>query len=95
MANSISIKLSTEADRQRIAELAELDGKRPPHGDVLLGEADGRFVAAIGMDGAVIADPFERTTEVVSLLRLQVGGERPARRRRRWLGRLLPAWSSH
>jgi hypothetical protein len=92
MTNSISIKLSTESDRQRIAQLAELDGKRSPHGDVLLGEADGRLVAAIGMDGAVIADPFERTTEVVRLLRLQVNGERPTRRRHRgWLGRLLPA----
>jgi hypothetical protein len=92
MTNSISIKLSTEADRQRIAQLAELDGKRSPNGDVLLGEANGRLVAAIGMDGAVIADPFERTAEVVRLLRLQVSGERPARRRRPgWLGRVLPA----
>lgn len=90
--NSISIKLATDGDRGRIAELAELDGKRSPHGDVLLGEADGRLVAAIGMDGAVIADPFERTAEVVRLLRMQVSGERPPRRRRRgWLGRLLPA----
>jgi hypothetical protein len=92
MTNSISIKLSTEADRPRIAQLAELDGKHPPHGDVLLAEADGRLVAAIGMDGAVIADPFERTADVVRLLRLQVGGERPTRRRRSgWLRRVLPA----
>jgi hypothetical protein len=90
--NSISIKLSTEADRQRIAQLAELDGKHSPHGDVLLGETDGRLVAAIGMDGTIIADPFERTAEVVRLLRLQVSGARPTRRRRRgWLGRVLPA----
>lgn len=92
MTNSITLKLSTEADRRRIAELAELDGKHAPHGDVLLAEAGGRLVAAIGMDGAVIADPFERTADVVRLLRLQVKGERPRRHRRQgWLGRLLPA----
>jgi hypothetical protein len=92
MTESISLKLSTDADRQRIAQLAELDGKHAPHGDVLLAEADGRLVAAIGMDGAVIADPFERTAEIVRLLRLQIDGERPRRPRRHgWLARLLPA----
>jgi hypothetical protein len=92
MTESISLRLSTDADRQRISELAELDGKHAPHGDVLLAEAGGRLVAAIGMDGAVIADPFERTADVVRLLRLQIDGERPTPGRRHgWLGRLLPA----
>ncbi|MBA3261411.1 MAG: hypothetical protein H0T69_02815 [Thermoleophilaceae bacterium] len=92
MNDRITIKLSTDADRQRIHDLAELDGKRAPNGDVLLAEANGRLVAAIGMDGTVVADPFERTASVVGVLRRQIAGERTrATRRRGWLGRLLPA----
>ena len=91
MNESITIKLSTEADRRRISELAELDGKRAPTGDVLLAEVNGRLIAAIGMDGTVVADPFERTAGLVRELRTQVTGG-PTRRPRlgRWLGRLLP-----
>jgi hypothetical protein len=87
---SVTIKLSTEADGERIRRLAELDSKRPPHGDVLLAEVEGRLLAAIGMDGTVIADPFERTAPLVKLLRLQLSG-RPARTRRGggWLTRRI------
>ena len=92
MSEPIVIKLSTDADRDRIRTLAELDGKHPPHGDVLLAEVNGRLVAAIAMDGAVIADPFERTAVVVRVLRAQIAGApKPRPRRRGWLGRLLPA----
>ena len=48
---SITIKLSAEADRERIRRLAELDSKPAPHGDVLVAEVNGRLVAAMGMDG--------------------------------------------
>ena len=42
------------------------------------------------MDGAVIADPFERTASVVRVLRIHLEGGRPRRPRSRgWLGRLL------
>jgi len=87
---SVSIKFSTEADGERLRRLAELDSKRPPHGDVLMAEVNGRLLAAIGMDGSVIADPFERTAPVVKLLRLQLAGK-PARapRERGWLARRL------
>jgi hypothetical protein len=85
---NVTIKFSTEADSERVRRLAELDGKRPPHGDVLLAEVNGRLLAGIGMDGTVIADPFERTAPVVKLLRTQLSG-RPARARRGggWLTR--------
>jgi hypothetical protein len=90
MTEQITLKLSTEADRRRIQELAELDSGHVPHGDVLLAEMHGRLVAAIGMDGTVIADPFERTSAVVKLLRTQIDGKpRRSRRRRRRLGRLM------
>jgi hypothetical protein len=91
MSEQITIKLSTDADSRRIRDLADLDGKRPPGGDVLLAEVDGRLAAAIGMDGSVVADPFERTASVVALLRSQIAGERRrVPRRAGWLGRLLP-----
>ena len=88
---SITIKLSTEADRERIRRLAELDSKPAPHGDVLVAEVNGRLVAAIGMDGSVVADPFERTASV-KVLRDHLDREPPrAPRRRRWLSRLVAA----
>ena len=89
---NVTIKLSTEADRERIRRLAELDSKPAPDGDVLVAEVNGRLVAAMGMDGSVVADPFERTASVVKVLRSQVEGEpRRARRRPRWLSRLVAA----
>jgi hypothetical protein len=93
MTDTLTIKLSTSADRDRIERLAQLDGGRAPHGDVLLAEVNGRLLAAVGMDGTAVSDPFERTAGVVRLLRGQVsGGRRRTRARRRgWLGRLLPA----
>jgi hypothetical protein len=88
---SVTIKLSTEADRERIRRLAELDSKPAPDGDVLVAEVNGRLVAAMGMDGGVVADPFERTASVVKVLRSQVDGEPRPARRRRWLSRLVAA----
>jgi hypothetical protein len=59
---------------------------------VLVAEVNGRLVAAMGMDGGVVADPFERTASIVELLRSQVAGEpRRMPRRRRWLSRLVAA----
>ena len=89
---TVSIRLSTEADQERIRQLAELDSKRAPHGDVLVAEVNRRLVAPMGIDGSVDADPFERTASIVELLRSQVAGEpRRMPRRRRWLSRLVAA----
>ena len=92
MTDSLTIRLSTDSDRQRIRDLADLDGGHAPHGDVLLAEVHGRLVAAIGMDGTTIADPFERTAGVVKVLRTQIEGK-PSRRRRGpgWIHRLVAA----
>ena len=89
---SITIKLSTEVDRERIRRLAELDSRPAPEGDVLAAEVNGRLVAAMGMDGSVVADPFERTASVVRVLRSHIDGmpTRPPRRRR-WLSRQVAA----
>ncbi len=91
MSEHVHIRLATDADRARIRRLAELDSSRPPEGDVLLAEVNSRPIAAIGMDGAVVADPFEHTRGAVRLLRAQLAGERRPARRRGLLGRLRHA----
>jgi hypothetical protein len=61
---------------------------------VLVAEVDGTPVAAISLvDGHVVADPFERTADVVELLRLRAAqldghGSLPAAARRRGRVRL-------
>jgi hypothetical protein len=73
----ITIRFSTDADRKRILELAELDGRAVPQGDVLLAELDGRLVAAVGVaDAASVADPFVLTGEVLDVLKLRAEQER-------------------
>ena len=74
MTEPITIRLATPADAADVRELAELDGRHSPHGDVLLAEVDGRPWAAIGMDGTVVADPFRPTTDAVRMLRRQLEG---------------------
>jgi hypothetical protein len=91
MNDRLTIRLSTDSDRQRIERLAQLDSRRAPHGDVLMAEVDGRLVAAVGMDGSAVADPFQRSAPVVRLLRDQLDGKPRRRSRRRLLGRLAHA----
>jgi hypothetical protein len=75
--DSITIRFSTDADRSRVLELAELDGRAAPEGEALLAEADGRLVAAVGLaDGGAVADPFVPTRDVVELLRMRAEQER-------------------
>jgi hypothetical protein len=91
MNDGLVIRFSNDSDRPRIERLAELDSRRAPHGDVLIAELDGRLVAAVGLDGSAVADPFQRSAPVVRLLRDQLSGKPRRRRRRRGLWRLLPA----
>jgi hypothetical protein len=90
MNDQLSIRLATDSDRHRIERLAELDSGRAPHGDVLVAEVNGRLIAAVGMDGSVVADPFQRTAGVVRRLRDQLDGKPVRRTRGRLLGRLRP-----
>jgi len=86
----------TDADRERLARLAELDSSPVPGGAVLGAEVDGHLVAAIAIDdGRVIADPFRPTSELQALLKLRASQLRtqPARRRQRGsrlIGRRAP-----
>ena len=76
----INISLSTEADRNRIAELAQLDGQPAPQGEALIAEVDGRLVAAVGVkDGVSVADPFVLTEDTLELLKVRAEEERELR----------------
>ncbi len=59
---------SVDADALRV--LAALDSAAPLTGDVLLAVSGGDIAAAISLaTGAVIADPFQPTANLVELLR--------------------------
>ena len=89
MNEQVTIKFASDADRPRLERLAELDSHPVPRGEVVLAEINGRLVAAVGVDGSAIADPFERTTRVVAMLRRQVEGKPRRRAPGRVLARLL------
>jgi hypothetical protein len=74
-----------------IERLAQLDSARRPSGPVLVAAVGGEPVAALPLDGgAAIADPFQRTAALVSLLELRVAQMR-ARPSRGRLARLIVA----
>ncbi len=58
-------------DQEDLCRLAALDSQEGiPRQPLVLIERDGRLAAAISRaDGSVIADPFQRTAELVALLR--------------------------
>ena len=88
---------ATDADERIVRKLAHLDSAATPAGPVVIALVDGRPVAAASLtDGAVVADPFEPTADVVELLQARVAASAPAaaraRRRPRFaLPRLRPA----
>ena len=72
MLNELVLRTDRPTDEQALRQLAALDSVRPIKGRALLAEVDGRAIAAIGIDdGKVVADPFERTAEVVELLKVR------------------------
>jgi hypothetical protein len=87
----ITIRSASESDAEAIKRLAELEGVRPPDGDLLVADVDGEVWATIELDGGVlVADPFQPSGDIAELLHLRfkrlssVG-------RRRWLSR----WRVH
>jgi hypothetical protein len=70
MTTPITIRRSNAADAPALRRLAELDSARPMQGPALIAELGDRAVAAVSLDGGrAIADPFERTQQLVALLR--------------------------
>jgi hypothetical protein len=88
MTGSITIRSSTDADAAAIRDLALLDGGSAPRGEALLAYVDGQLRVAVGRsDGAVVADPFHLTADVVELVRARARLERPR-------GHGVPGWLS-
>lgn len=93
----LTVRFAAAADAPALARLAELDCAPLPPAPLLVGERDGRPIVALSLsDGAVVANPFVPTRDVVALLELrarQLGREgRPRRGRRHAIAwRLLRA----
>jgi hypothetical protein len=88
MTTALTIRRADLADLAALDRLAALDSAPAPTGDVLVAEVGGELWAALDLSsGAVIADPFRRSGELVELLRVHA---RAPRRSRHSLGRLLP-----
>jgi hypothetical protein len=69
---TVAIRPATAADAAALRRLAALDSAACPTGPMLIAAAGGRIVAAVSLETAVVvADPFERTAELVALLRLR------------------------
>ena len=68
---SILIRGAGAADGPVLTRLAALDSAPVPFGPALIAEVDGEPRAALALrDGAVIADPFAHTADVVQLLQV-------------------------
>jgi hypothetical protein len=70
----IKLRDAVEADAVALLRLARLESKRrPPEGRLIVAEDDGELVAAMAVEsGAVIADPFKHTAEIVAMLEVRV-----------------------
>jgi hypothetical protein len=91
---SVTIRLAVPGDRAALERLAALDSARLPGGELLVGVVDDEPWAALALDGgAVVADPFRRSAEVLALLheRARLLGYPPSRsaRMRRWRRRTV------
>jgi hypothetical protein len=86
----LTVRLAATEDWPLLRVVAELDSAALPPAPLLVGERDGRPVAALSLaDGSVIANPFVRTADVVAMLQLR--GRQLGVVRRRLPGRAL-AW---
>lgn len=67
---TIAIRLAHPDEDAVVRRLAALDSAPVPRGPALLALVDDRAVGALGLhDGAVVADPFVATADLVQMLR--------------------------
>jgi hypothetical protein len=92
-AARISLRIDRVWDHARLHELAALAGRSLPDCSFVVGEVDGRIVAALPLDDSgPLVDPAAPTKQLLPLLELRahqirrVTIDRP-RRRRLWLRR--------
>lgn len=92
-STEITIRAARAGDMGEIARVAGRDTDELPSGPLLVATAGERVRAAISLsDGAFVADPFHRTTELVEMLKIRAGaveGSRHAIASDRGLQRLL------
>jgi hypothetical protein len=88
---SLAIRLCRVGDDAALERLGQLEGRRVPDGSFVIGEVDGDVAAAWPLDvrEPVLADPFVRTDQLISLMALRVAQLRRAERR------LLPRLRRH
>ena len=66
----LTLRVARPDDDPALRRLAQLDSSRPPSGPVLLAVVGSEPVAALSVEtGAVVADPFRPTADVVAVLR--------------------------
>ena len=71
--NNLTIRSATAADTAALATLAALDSRNVPASPQLVATDGDQLIAAVSThDGAVIADPFVRSADVVEILRRRV-----------------------
>jgi len=72
MTATLALRIADEDDAHALRRLAQLDDARALTGEILVAVLDGEPVAALSLaDDRVIANPFVRTADVVSLLRMR------------------------
>jgi len=75
------IRLAGDADETSLERLAQLDSAQPLEHPILVGEIEGRVVAALDLDTErTIADPFVRTANLLAHLRVRAAGLEAASR---------------
>jgi hypothetical protein len=90
-AATIALRLAHPDETDLVRRLAALDDAPMLDGQTLLALIDGAAVAAVSLrDGRVVANPFIRTEEAVSLLRVRAKQTSAATTRRRWRAILRP-----
>src|SRR5579862_49743 len=68
----VTVRRATANDGPALIRVADLDCASTPRMPLLVGERGARVVAVLSLrDGAVVADPFVPTADIVALLRLR------------------------
>ena len=71
---TVALRRATDDDKHVLQRLSGLDSAPEINRPAVLAVVDDEPVAALSLvDGRVVADPFERTADVVDLLRVRAG----------------------